>query len=122
MSIFTFLFKKKRRTVVAQPTRSDGFLPADRLILPPRAQRAQAVRYEAFVSGDYDDALFFSLASLRGLNVAERAAAAEVPFAPPPAASSSSADAASSSSADAASSSSADAASSLQWSDLLLYH
>ena len=106
MSIFTFLFKKKRRTVVAQPTRSDGFLPADRLILPPRAQRAQAVRYEAFVSGDYDDALFFSLASLRGLNVAERAAAAEVPFAPLP----------------AASSSSADAASSSQWSDLLLYH
>lgn len=107
MSIFTFLFKKKRRTVVAQPTRSDGFLPADRLTLPPHAQRAQAARYEAFASGDYDDALFFSLASLRGLNVAERERAlAEASFAPPP----------------AASSSHADAASSSQRSDLLLYH
>ncbi len=86
MSIVTFLFKKKRSTVVAEPTRASGSLPAARLILRPRASRAEAAWYEAFASGACDDALFSSLASLRGLNVAERerAAAAEVLFAAPP--------------------------------------
>lgn len=73
MSIAAFLFRKKsRRPVVADPVRSDGRAPAPRLLQRQGRVLEDAYLFEAFASGACDDAIFASLASLRGLNVAER--------------------------------------------------
>ena len=80
MSIVTMLFgKRSRREVFAEPTRADGRSGAARLVLRDRRSAEDAALFEAFVSGACDDALFAPLASLRGLNVAERERCAAAP-------------------------------------------
>lgn len=78
MSIVALLFGKRgRREVFAEPPRADGRTEAARLVLRGRPAAEDAALFRAFVSGTFDDVLFAPLASLRGLNVAERESCAE---------------------------------------------